>query len=431
MERSRQRFLGRAVADGLIRDSALLLAASLIAHACNALYQVAMGRLLPADEFALLAALLSLLGLAGLPLSTLQVSISRYTRLFLNDGRKGDLQHLLRRWVLRMAAAAIVLAGAVIVGRHPLMSWMNLERSAPILLLIPLVPAILLIPLMNGMVHGMARFGWLAVAGAVGAAARLGGAVLVVAFVAPAAGWGLVGHGVGMYTLLVLLAVPIGRSLSARSASGHRLPSLRLHLGQSFLLLLSISVLMFADMVIVKHRFPEDAAVYAYASTAARMVVFLPSSVVIAMFPRVVSDTVEGRRGHEWILVKSLVLMAICLAPVVFACTLAPAAIAYALFGLEAGESLLQWLPGLTWALVPVSFLNATIRFCIAQQRFAIAAPAVVVTLLYVILAFAVFHQPGALICGLGIFSGIALFLNLLLILGRSRPESGQVVGGR
>ena len=61
----------------------------------NRVYQMAVSRVLPKDEFALLAAFLGVLAVISYPLSTLATGLGHYSSLLQQEGRAGDVKRLL------------------------------------------------------------------------------------------------------------------------------------------------------------------------------------------------------------------------------------------------------------------------------------------------------------------------------------------------
>ena len=77
--------------DDLLRHSALLFASMLVAHTSNAAFQMVVGRKLPKEEFALLAAFLAALMIIRRPLATLRTALCHYGSLLEQEGRRGDV----------------------------------------------------------------------------------------------------------------------------------------------------------------------------------------------------------------------------------------------------------------------------------------------------------------------------------------------------
>ncbi|MCC7300878.1 MAG: hypothetical protein IT583_07345, partial [Verrucomicrobia bacterium] len=277
-------------ADELLKHTVILFAGMMVVHICNLAYQMAVSRVLPEAEYALLAAFLGVLAMIGYPLSTLTAGFSHYSSLLRQEGRGGDVKRLLRKWLLLTGIPAFLLGAAVVMFNRPIAGFLNLNRFAPVIIAGVLFPALFWLPVLTGAAQGLQLFGWSSASASLGALTRLVLGAGFVWFLFPACGWAMLGNGAGIYVSAAVLLMGMVFFLRSESATGVPLPSLRFYLLQSFFAQGAFAVLMTADVVLVKHYLPQETG-FAYAATLGRIVSFISAAVVVAMFPKVSSSS--------------------------------------------------------------------------------------------------------------------------------------------
>ena len=408
--------LSKIKSDDLLRHSAILFSAMMVVHVCNVVFQMAVGRALPQEEYALLAAFLGVLAIIQRPLSTLATGVSHYSSLLEQDGRIGDVKRLLRKWVLLAGIPAVVLGMAVVGFNGPLSGFLHLERVAPVVIAGAVLPALFLVPVLGGAGQGLQLFGWGSAATIFGALVRLGLGAGFVWFLYPACGWAMLGHGLGIYASLAVLLVGLFLVLRGRVKSTESLPSMRFYLLQSFFIQASYAVLMTADVVLIKHYLPEDTE-FAYAATLGRMVVFLPGAIVAAMFPKVASrgTTTKGQRA---VFFQSFGYTAGFVAVAVVGCFAFSGLLARILFGIADAADSLKWMIGLMALVMGFSaLLNVVVQFLVAQRRFVPAFSVIGFAVLYLIGALW-FHAASWQVVGVaGLCNAAALLVGLAAVL--------------
>ena len=383
----------------LMRHSAILFAGMVVVHVCSLVYQMAVSRALPPEEYALLAAFLGVLAVLYLPLSTMTVAVSRYSSLLCLEGRAGDVKRLVVKWLGIAAIPAILLGSAGLLFSAPLASLLHLDRAEPVIIAAISLPALFLLPVLSGASQGIQQFGWNAASSIVGGLVRLILGAGFVWFVYPACGWAMLGHGLGAYAAAAVLLAGLLLRTRVVPVTGERLPSMRFYIFQSFFIQAAYAVLMTADVVLVKHFLPEDAD-FAYAATLGRLTVFLPGAIVAAMFPKVSSEG-TATAAQQAIFKRSLVYTAACAALAVAGCALFPGFLLRILFGIaDAGEPLKRMTILMAGIMGINALLNVAVQFLLARRCF---RPALVIIV-----------AAGAYIAGCGLFHASALPIVLL-----------------
>ena len=392
----------------------------MVVHVCNLVYQMAVSRVLPKEEYALLAAFLGVLAIVSYPLATLTTGMGRYSSLLQKEGRVGDVKRLLRKWMLLTSIPGFLLGAAVVVFNGPVAGYMYLNRFAPVIIAGAVLPAMFWLPVMTGAAQGLQLFGWCSVSSITGSVLRLLMGAGLVWFWHPSCGWAMLGHSAGLYLSAVVLAAGLFLVLYGGTETGKPLPSMRFYLLQSFFVQIAFAVLMNADVVLVKHYLPDNTD-FAYASTLGRIVAFLPMAVAMAMFPKVASSG-GATAEHQKIFLRSFGFTALCVAVAAIGCLVLPRLLLHILFGIHtASGSMVQLTRLMALAMSASALLNIAIQFLLAQRRFKETLGVVFFCLLYLLSAH-LFHGTARQIAvEAGIFNAVALLVGLYAVI-RPKP---------
>lgn len=300
---------GSVQVPGAVRSGALLFAATLAGVGATYLFYLVAGRLLGPDDYGTLAAVLSLVTIASLPFSALQMALSRDVASHMTragDAEATELTRALLRWagIATIGLLAVCLALSV-----PLESVLQLESIRPLLFAVVSLAPVVLAPVLLGDLQGRQQFGRLAVASSFPLVFRCA-LFLALAVV----GWRLYG---ALFAIalgsLAGLALPVWwRRDLLRRVSRPRV-SVRpflVALVPVMVGLLAVTALTNVDVLIVKARMPgEDAGIYGAASAFAKVAFFLPMAIVGVIFPRVAARRARGEETGD-ILGRTLIVTA-------------------------------------------------------------------------------------------------------------------------
>jgi O-antigen/teichoic acid export membrane protein len=405
-----RRLWSRFRANDLLFHSSILFVSMMTVHVCNILFQMVIGRVLPETEYALLAAFLGVLAIIQRPLTTLRTAVCHYGSLLDQEGRRGDAKRLLRKWLILTSIPAILAGLGAILFSETLAAYFHLDRSAPVIIAGALLPALCWLPILNGAAQGLQKFGWTSMAAFVGALGRLFLGAGFTMVLCDACGWAMLGHGLGIYVNVGILFIGLWLALHGRETSSSPLPSMHLYLFQSFFVVAAYSILLTADVVLVKHFLPADLE-FSKAATVGRMVVFLPSAIVVSMFPKVASKGTLSSRQKSLFL-KSFVYTVVFTGSAVAVCFLLPGLLARILFGIAHASGYLKLMIGTMSAVMALNaLLNVVVQFLLAQRRFK-ACLAVVVSAVVYLVAVQVFHASAwqiVLVAGLSNLAALGL----------------------
>ncbi|NOU36670.1 MAG: hypothetical protein HOO88_07860 [Kiritimatiellaceae bacterium] len=413
--------LNTLFANELLKHTAILFAGMMVVHVCNLVYQMAVSRVLPKEEYALLAAFLGVLAIISYPLATLTTGLSHYSSLLRQEGRAGDVKRLVRKWLLLTGVPALLLGAAVIVFNGPVAGFMNLDRFAPVIIAGAVLPAMFCLPVLTGAAQGLQLFGWSSFSGISGSVLRLLLGAGLVWFWHPACGWAMLGHGTGVYFSMAVLAAGLVMVLRGGEETTKPLPSMRFYLLRSIFVQTAFAVLMNADVVLVNHYLPENTE-FAYAATLGRIVAFLPMAVAMAMFPKVASAggaTAEHRR----IFLHSFGYTALFVAVAAIGCFILPQLLLHILFGIRnAPDSMVNLVRLMAAAMSASALLNVVVQFLLAQRRFKETLAVVAACFLYLLSVHFLHGTARQIAIASGVFNAIALLAGLYAVL-RLKPE--------
>jgi O-antigen/teichoic acid export membrane protein len=377
--------------DDLFRHSAIVFVSMMVVHVCNMAFQMVVGRVLPDEEYTLLAVFLGVLVIIQRPLATLRIGVNRYSSLLSQDGQTGDVKRLVRKMLLVTAVPALVLCAGTLLFSKYIAAFFHLKRLEPVLIFGAMLPAFFWTPIVSGAVQGVQKFGVMASATITGSMIRLLLGAGFVWFLYPACGWAMLGHGIGMYGSLCVLFTGLLLALRGTSGSGAPLPSTRSFLLQSFFIQGAYAVLMTADVVFMKHYVPSDTE-FAYAATIGRMVVFLPGAIVMAMFPKVASRGTLSPEQRS-VFLRSVGVTTVFVVVAVMGCFVFPGLLVRILFGIAAASPHLKHMVGMMSLIMGMSaLLNIIIQFLLAQHRF---------SGLFGVILMAVIYWVGSRFCSL------------------------------
>ncbi|MFC1467903.1 hypothetical protein ACFLQY_04360 [Verrucomicrobiota bacterium] len=405
----------------LLKDSSVLLIGMGCVHISNLLFQMVMGRCLPEDEYAKLISLLGMLSILTIPLGVVSSTINRYSSLLILQGHQGDVAKLVRIWSVRMLVSGLFVALIFVSFSRHIAVFLHLDERAPVWLFAAIVVGLFCRPVFDGALMGMQRFKCYSVASVLGWGTRLVAGSLLVLFVSTYSGWGLLAHGLGFYVAVLVGAVSLMLFFRKHEVSCKALPRVHTYMAGSFSVLLGFSVLMTADVVLVKHLFDQDSAVFSYAANIGRLVIFVPQAFIAAMFPKVVAERSVSRSQLQ-IFGKTLVatlLMTVCSAVLfMFMARLG----VFILYGIsEPCAALLLWSRLLAFVMVPVALLSVICRFLLAQNRFKFALVVPCAALVYVVSVLLWANGPFMTLVFLGIISVVTLLtMGVMLWLHRA-----------
>ena len=281
---------------GLLGPGLFVGVAVVVANALNAVFQIALARILDPAEYSLLVALVVITLIAAVPPLAFQASVAREVAVALSEERPGVAGAAIRdtvRGLVPWALGILVLGGLA----YPLLAATGRGDAGAMFATAATISAALVIPAVWGGLQGARLFVVLGIAHLTFAATRLGAGVGIgLAGGSAAAVMGGVAGATAVTLVLTLL--PLRDLWHAATRSGARrlatLPNAAAATGLTLL-----TALASVDVLVAKLAFPPaTAGAYGVASVGARVLLLLPIGVTTVLFPRVATlrDRARERR---------------------------------------------------------------------------------------------------------------------------------------
>ena len=265
----------------------------------------------------------------------------------------------------------------------------------------------------------MQRFGWMAVSS--------NGWTLIRLIVAIPLVWKIACTEVALAAHLfgVLICIWVGiralcRTLPNPEPTGQPLDRIGGYFFGSLSALFFYSILMNADIVMVKIFFPDEVAYgsYAQASVIGRTIVFLSQPIAGALFPKVVAREGLSKESLSALL-RALALSILLVGGIAGIFSLFPQLPLGILFGeFQPSEELTHTVRWVIWAMTPLSLVFLTMNFELAQNRFASLVPLGIFATIFVA-GFSVYHPTPVWAAFWLLFAALGTLLTLVILIAK------------
>lgn len=396
------------------------------------LFNLVAIRWLGAPGYGEVAALTSLALLVLLPLVSIQNAIGRDVAHLAATAQKAAVTALLRRWLTRMLGLGVVLGAAIALAAGLIQDRLGVESAASVWLTAAAIAVSTVLPVTQGVLQGLQRFGWLATG-------LLAYALVRPLLAPPLILLGGVSGAVAAMTVAALVpvaitALGIRRALSQlETATQSTADEGTTMLWPALLGVTGFTVLTNIDVVVAKAVLTaQDAGTYASAALVGKAVLFAAAGITAVLLPRVTAYLVSDLSAITAAVRRSL--LAVTILGLTFAAVLAPLPESFVLwlFGPSFGDArdlLAPFAVAMTVAAVVQVVL--TIALAAGDRRYPAVLAAVAVA---DVTTLAVFNVSGLTIlavtaawCAVAVLAYEALArLPLRRLLGRgygARPE--------
>jgi glycosyltransferase involved in cell wall biosynthesis/O-antigen/teichoic acid export membrane protein len=356
-----------------------LAGATLLNNAIQLIFVVLFTRLLGADGYGALAAIVSGFLILMVGGQSIQVAAAREATLG-HLGTDGRLRGTLRTWTRQLVVATLVLAVLGVVLRGPLADLLGTpEHAWAVAGLLPTGSLWLLLSLQRGVLQGLGMYAPVGIS-IVGEA--IGRIVCAVALWG--AGLGVAGAYLGNPLAFVLMALWLSRVLARRlgapvvDGAGEGVertarPLLGL-VGDNWLPILGLlllAALQNVDVIVGRHQFDGDGAgSYAAAAVAAKSVVWVAIGVGLQLLPEATRRAAAGLDPRPALL-RALAVLAAVAAPALLIFALVPHLLMKVAFGpeLTQASSALPVL-GVAMTLLAVAYLTVQYMVALGELKF-------------------------------------------------------------
>jgi len=401
----------------LVADSLVVLGGGMVANLINYLYHLSMGRMLGPGDYGVMASLISVIYLGGIPLSVLSLVMVKYISTF--RGKKQMLMvNFFYRWIIKKVIYFGVIGLIVFLFFVPLMARFLHLNSYQLLIIVGLTSFLSLFPTVtSAMLQGFLRFNWNTLVGLATALTKL---ILAIIFVClglkiPGALLAiLLSTGIG-YLISIFFVRELTKSKFSTNAmkidfDGSGVLSFAL---PTFLSISAFTSLYTTDVILARHFLSaREAGFYAALATLGKIVFFASSPVITVMFPMVSERHALGG-GYLTLLKFSLMIVLLISAGVSFIYLFFPKLMILALYGRE----YLSASPHLKFFAVFLSLYSLSfllVNFYLSIREVRVVVLPVIAAILQIVLII-LFHQNLAQVVWISIITLGLLLLSLLL----------------
>jgi len=356
-----------------------LAAATLLNNAIQLVFVVLFTRLLGADGYGALAAIISGFLILMVGGQSIQVAAAREATLG-HLGTDGRLRATLQTWTRQLVIATAVLLGLGVVIRQPLADLLGTPEHPWAVAGLPATGSLwLLLSLQRGILQGLRLYGPVGMS-IIGEA----GARVACALVLWGVGLGVAGAYLGNPLAFVVVSLWLGRVLSQRlgpptppvpSAPGSATTRPLLGLvGDNWIPivgLLMLAALQNVDVIVGRHQFSGDSSgSYAAAAVAAKAVVWVAIGVGLQLLPEATRRAAAGLDPRPALL-RALAVLAAIAAPALLIFALFPHFLMRVAFGpdLTLAADALPVL-GVAMTLLAVAYLTVQYMVALGELKF-------------------------------------------------------------
>ena len=400
------KILNTILKSDLMKGSILLFVMINLFNILNYVFHFITARLLGPADYGILAVLMSIMYILGVPTEAIQTIISRYTSKFNIKREFGRIKDLFARASKKMLKIAIICFIVFIPIGLLLSKALKINFSLLILTGLIIFPVFLL-PVTRGILQGRKKFGMLG-ANMVGESVIkviLATALILVGLRV----YGAIGAIVIALFLTFLISIKSIKEVIHSKRKWTEMPGIYSYSLHVFLTIFIIIFMMSIDIILAKRFFPDDiAGKYAVVSMLGKMIFFATSPIGKAMFP-VASEKFENGKKDASILYKSLKIVSVICLIAVAIFLFVPELIIKILFGTQytAVSGILVYI-GLAFSFLSIA--NLILLYLLSAGKIKKAWILFIFPIIQIVL-LSIFNA------NLEIFSIVLMFSNLIIML--------------
>jgi O-antigen/teichoic acid export membrane protein len=350
-----------------------LAAATLVNNGIQLVFTVVFTRLLGANGYGTLAALISAFLILLVAGQSVQVAAAREAALD-RLGHPDAVRATLRAWTQRLLLALVVVTAISVLGRDQIAAAIGVQEAPwGAAAILPTGVLWMLLSLQRGALQGLRAYGPVGASIVSEGMGRLLCALLLFAF-----GLGVTGAMLGTPLAFVLVAIGLEVVLYRRIGPvvdvGGGVRSLRGLVGDGWvpiLGLLLLAALQNVDVIVAKHRLADDeAGSYAAAAVAAKSVVWVAIGLGLHLLPEATRRAAAGLDPRP-VLLRALAILVAIAAPALVIFAVFPDLLLRLAFGpdLTLAADALIFL-GLAMTLLAVAYLTVQYMVALGETRF-------------------------------------------------------------
>jgi len=322
---------------GLIKQGSLMFFAVAIFNILNLLYQLYMIRNLSTINYGILNSLLSILVIVSIPSGTLQTVVTKYISTFHTINHHEKINILIRSFVKKTLVFGAVIFLILILWSGRISSFIQIKSPFLIVILGLTTFLSIILPIAQGGLQGLQRFGYLGLAMITNGGLKLALGMLFVHI-----GYGVTGAMsalvlsifITLFLAFTMLASVLPKPfilIPSTSQGKYSDPGSKINFSEIHryfypvaLVYLCFMILTNVDVVLVKHFFePLDAGYYSISQMVGKIILFLPVAITLVMFPKT-SKLHAQTKNTSHFLKKSIIYVAVLSGTAALICLISP-----------------------------------------------------------------------------------------------------------
>lgn len=423
----------------LIRQGSLMFLALTVVNILSLLYQLYMVRNLSPTSYGVLNSLFSILVIVSIPSGTLQTVVTKFVSTLCASNHHDRINFLLRSFVKRTLVFGSVMFLILILGSRSICSFLQITSPRLIVILSAITFLSIILPLAQGGLQGLRRFGYLGLTMITNGSLKL---LLGIIFVSIGLGVGgaLSALAISIFITLLLSFIVLASALprplvlnpepsqpqSDGPEPGMNFPEIYKYFYAVAAVYLCFMVLTNIDVLLVKHYFrPLEAGYYSIAQMVGKIILFLPVAITLVMFPKA-SELHAQSKVTSHLLKRSLLYVGSLCGTAALICIIFPNLI----IRLLSGEEHLPCVPLariFSVAMLFFALVYVLLFYHLSVHRMTCIYLLILFTMLQV-LAITLFHQSLAQV--LYIMCGTAVLLFLINAHLAFKREECRVTSG-
>jgi glycosyltransferase involved in cell wall biosynthesis/O-antigen/teichoic acid export membrane protein len=360
-----------------------MAAATLASNAIALLFTVLFARILGAEDYGSLSALLSTFLILAVPGTALQVVVARETALG-HLGSGAELAATLSAWRRRLWVGGLILTLISVLAREPIANLISVSEIWAAAATAPTAFLWILLSFERGALQGLHAYRPVAWSVVFEAAGRICFGLVLVALGAGVTG-AYLGTPLSMLAVALWLrwvtAAKLGTAGAVAPGEGRRLFELILRAWPAVLALFLIAVLQNVDVIMVKRQIGGDAAgAYAAAAVAAKAVVWVAIGIGLYLLPEAARASRSGGDPRR-VLIRALAVVGAVAVPMLLVYAVVPETVLRLAFGpdtVQAADAL--FVLACAMSLLAVSYLGVQYMLGLGRRAFLWALGAVATT---------------------------------------------------
>lgn len=397
----------------LITGSFVMMVGTLTTGFGNYLYHLLMGRMLGPVDYGILASLIALAYLLGIPIITLNLVIVKFVSALKGQKKLGAVSILFRAIRQKVLLYGLIALLFFLISTPLLASFLHLESILP-LVIVGIFAFITIVSMVNrATLQGLLRFGYLSASNILEIGLKVIFAVLLViwGFRVNGALFAFIIGGIAAYFFTFFGLRPLLQVKGKKkSFNGQQMIAFAIPV---FFSTLSFTSLYTTDIVLARHFLEaQQAGFYAALATLGKIVYFVSFPIILVMFPMVSERHANGKH-YQPLLFTSLGLVGLACLGITMVYFFLPGLMVGILFGslyLPAASYL--GLFGIFLSLYSFSFL--LVNFSLSVNRTKAVVFPLLASIAQIVL-ISIFHTSLFQIIKVSIFVTSLLLLSLVL----------------